>query len=69
MNKNSKGWCALSNCKRRHGQIFGGTQKHFGGTQVEKHWVTQTFFSRTDPQTFLFAKRVSSGEKGQKTML
>jgi hypothetical protein len=24
--------------KKRNGRIFGGTQKYFAGTQVEKHW-------------------------------
>jgi len=33
-----KAWSALYiKSKRRNGQIFGGTQKYFGGTQVEKH--------------------------------
>ncbi len=39
------------NSKRRTVQIFDRTQKYFGGTQVEKHWLTGITLGQciTDP--------------------
>jgi hypothetical protein len=40
----------LNYYKWRNGQKFGGTQKYFGGTYVEKHWFERETGRQTERQ-------------------